>query len=94
MNNIPQRVDKIIEDQVQAQKFIGFGGDVLCINGAVFLADLVCQRQHQRTRTRSRVINRHIADVPLYHDPGNNSRNGVRGVVLCIFAEILVIVFD
>ena len=52
------------------------------------------QSQHQCAGTSGRVIHRHIADIPLHHDPGNDASNGMRGIVLGILAEIFIVVLD
>ena len=46
MHHVTQGVDKVIQNQVQPQKLVGFCGDVLGVNRTVFLADLVGKSQY------------------------------------------------
>ena len=41
MYHVAQGVDKVIQNQIQAQKLVGFGRDILGIDGTILLADLV-----------------------------------------------------
>ena len=94
MHYVAQRVDKVIENQIQPQKLVGFGGDILRENSAVILADLVRQSQHQRTGTGSRVIYGDIADIALHHDLRDDVCDGMGRIVFGVFAEILVVVLN
>ena len=94
MHYVAQRVDKVIENQIQPQKLVGFGGDILRENSAVILADLVRQSQHQRTGTGSRVIYGDIADIALHHDLRDDICDGMGRIVFGVFAEILVVVLN
>ena len=85
---------QVVQDQVQPQKLVGLGGNILGVDGAVILSDLMSKRQHQGAGTGRRVINRHILNPILDHNAGNDGGNGMGRVVLGILAKVLVVVFD
>ena len=91
--HISQRVNQIIQHQIQTQKFIGFRRNILRIYRTVFFTDLMGLCQHQRTRTRCGVINSHILHITLHHNSCNNIRNGMRRIVLRVFTKILIVIF-
>lgn len=90
MYDIGQRVDEIIENQVQAQELVGLLGDVLGIDGAVAFADFVGQRQHQCARACGWVIHRHILCAVRYHDFRNDAGDGMWRIVFGVLTEILI----
>ena len=94
MYDIGQRVDEIIENQVQAQELVGLLGDVLGIDGAVAFADFVGQRQHQCARACGWVIHRHILCAVRYHDFRNDAGDGMWRIVFGVLTEILIVVLD
>ena len=64
------------------------------VDGAVVLPDLVSQRQHQGTGTGRWVVDRHILDLLLHQDTGNDRCNDVRRVVFSVLSEVFVVVLD
>ena len=94
MYDIGQRVDEIIENQVQAQELVGLLGDVLGIDGAVAFADFVGQCQHQCARACGWVIHRHILCAVRYHDFCNDAGDGMWRIVFGVLTEILIVVLN
>ena len=68
--------------------------DVLCVNGAVFLANLFCQGKNERARTCRRVIDADILCAIGSDDFRDNLRNRMRRVIFGILAAVLVVVLD
>ena len=94
MHHVTQGVDKVIQNQVQTQKLVGFCGDVLGIDRTVFLADLVGKSQYQRSGTRRWIVHRYITDLTLYHNSGYDGSDGMGCVVFGVLAGIFIVVID
>ena len=94
VDHISQGVHQVVQNQIQPQKLVGLGRNILGVDGAVILPNLMGQCQYQGAGTGRRVINRHILNPTLDHNAGNDGGNGMGRVVLGILAKVLVVVFD
>ena len=92
--DVGQGVDEVVQDQVQAQDFVGFLRDVLRVKRAVFLADLMGEGENQSPAARRRVVDAGVCVSLRHEDFRDDLGDGVRGVIFGVFAEVFVVVLD
>ena len=95
LNDVLDGMDKVVEDQVQAQHSAGFLRNILRVNGTAVFADLVCQTHQQRARTRRGVVDRDVLHLLRHHNRSHDLCHRMRRVILGILsAAVLVVILD
>ena len=99
LNNVGDGVNQVVQNQIQAQQAGGFLRDVLRVDCAAPLADGVGNIHEERAGACRGVVAAyiaHLAALGFWHeDGGHDLGDGVRGVVLGVFAAaVLVVVLD
>jgi hypothetical protein len=99
LDDVGDGVHQVVQDQVQAQQAGGFLRNVLRVDAAALLADGMGDVHQQRAGAGRWVVAAHIADFAphrfRHEDGGHDLGDGVRGVVLGVFAAaVLVVVLD
>lgn len=94
LDHVVQRMDKVVQDQVQPEELRRLLRDILGIEAALLLADLVGQRQQQTARTGRGIIEGDALHRLRRQDAGHDLGHGRRGVVLGILPAVFVVVFN
>ena len=97
LHHVLDRRREIVQDQVQAEHLRGLLRDVLRVDGASVLTDLMRKSHEERSGAGGRIVAGHAAKilVPTDKKPRHDLRNRARRVVFRILAAaVLVIVLD
>ena len=92
LNDVGDRVDEIIQDEVEPEQAGGLLGNVLRVEAALFFADSVGEVHQQGAGTGGGIVAGYI--VPLVGDEASSHDlgHGVGGVILGVFAAAVFVV--